>query len=58
MVNLLSELNVQRGHAPTVLPGIAALFPRLALCYTQTHPSVPIFVKQLHVEGFADATSR
>ena len=49
-MNLLSEMNGQPGHARTVLPGNATLFPRVAVCYTQTLAPLRIFVKQDHAE--------
>jgi len=51
-VDLLSEMNVQPGYARTPLPGIATLFPRLALCYTQPRALLRIFVKQSDAAKF------
>jgi hypothetical protein len=51
-VDLLSEMNVQPRHARTVLPGIATLFPRFALCYTQPRAPLWIFAKQSHAPEF------
>src|SRR6266550_8364013 len=45
-------MNVQPGYARTPLPGIATLFPRVALCYTQPRALLRIFVKQSHAPEF------
>ena len=51
-MDLLSEMNVQLEHVRTALPGIATLFSRLALCYTQPRATLWIFVKQSHAADF------